>query len=261
MKKSLTYKGVPLVYSVEGEGPVIVLLHGYLESKAIWDPFVPLLKTKRKVICMDLPGHGESGTWGKEHGMKELAVAVKQVIEAEQCSGFFLVGHSMGGYVTMAFAGLFRELLSGYCLFHSTCFPDTEEKKLNREREISLVLCNKKQQIISVNIPKAFANDNVGSLQEEVDRAREIALANSDEGIVALLNGMKNREDTSQILADPGLPLLLVEGRKDNYIPGEVYGKLAGLAPHARVLILENSGHMGFIEEADAAAAALLEFG
>ena len=96
-----------------------------------------------RVLTLDLPGHGQSGIWGKVHSMDDLAGSVNAILEAENIEKVFLVGHSMGGYVAMAFAELFPEKLIGYSLFHSTCFADTEEKKKNRDREISLVFAGK----------------------------------------------------------------------------------------------------------------------
>jgi pimeloyl-ACP methyl ester carboxylesterase len=249
MQKSLIYKGTDLVYSDRGEGLCLVLLHGYLESSKIWDSFADRLPGTYRVILPDLPGHGQSGTWGDMHSMEDLAGAIQAILDAEGIEKVFLAGHSMGGYVVMAFAELFPERLLGYSLFHSTCYADTEEKKLNRDREISLVLCGKTRQIVLVNIPKAFSTDNVDLMPEEVEKARNIALENSNQGIIALLNGMKARPDRTAVLKDPGLPLLLIGGMKDNYIPAEVFEKLAAQAPHAEVLRLEESGHMGFIEE------------
>ena len=260
MDKKTTYKDIDLCYSDRGEGIALVLLHGYLETREVWESFVPLLLSVYRVLCIDLPGHGDSGTWGDEHSMEDLAGAVKLILDVEGIDRAVVIGHSMGGYVAMAFAGLFPGRLHAYVLFHSTCFADTDEKKHNRDREIGLVLCGRKKQIISVNIPKAFAGKNLEPLREVVAHCREIACRNSDDGIIALLRGMKGRKDTSAVLSDAGLPLMLVGGMKDNYIPVEVFEKLAGMAPHARVLRLEGSGHMGFLEEADTAAKALVDF-
>jgi pimeloyl-ACP methyl ester carboxylesterase len=259
MMKRITYKGTELVYSDQGEGPCLVLLHGYLESMGIWEDFADRFPGGYRLILPDLPGHGSSGTWGDTHEMEDLAGGIRALMEVEGIDKIFLVGHSMGGYVVMAFADLFPEKLLGYSLIHSTCFADNDEKKENRDREISLVLCGKKRQIVLVNIPKAFSNDNVDRMKEEVEKARRIALGNSDQGIIALLRGMKLRPDRSDILKDPALPLLLIGGMKDNYIPVEVFEKLVTLAPHAKVLRLEESGHMGFIEEGEKVLAALLE--
>lgn len=257
MQKKIQYKDVELVYNDRGEGACIVLLHGYLETGEIWTGFAERLLNRFRVLIPDLPGHGQSGTWGKVHSMDDLAASVNAILEAEHIDKISLIGHSMGGYVTMAFAELFPERLTSYALFHSTCFADSEEKRGNRDREISLVLCQKKRQIINVNIPKGFADDHIETLSREVDRARNLAISNPDNGIVAILNGMKGRPDRTHILKNPGIPLLLIGGMKDNYIPREVFEKLVNLAPHASVLRLEQSGHMGFIEEPEAAAEAI----
>ena len=189
--------------------------------------------------------------------MEDLAGSVIAVINKEGIDKVFLVGHSMGGYVALAFADMYPGHLSGYSLFHSTCFADSEEKRENRDREIRLVMYKKKRQIILVNIPKGFADVNLDRLSNEVEQVKNLALSNSEEGIVAILNGMKERRDRTMVLQDPGLPLLLIGGMKDNYIPCEVFEKLAALAPHASVLRLGQSGHMGFIEEPEPAAAAI----
>ena len=258
MEKDITHRGQKLYYTDSGSGACLVLLHGYLESGAIWEPFAARLSRHYRVIVPDLPGHGRSGTWGAVHTMEDLAGAIRAVADAEDLGRFLLVGHSMGGYVTMAFASLYPERLTGYVLFHSTCFADNEEKKRNRQREISLVRCGKKCQIINVNIPKGFASDQAEHLNDQVERARKIALENPEEGIIAILNGMMQRPDRTHTLKDSTLPVLLIGGMKDNYIPVELFEKLVGLAPHARVLRLAGSGHMGFLEEPEPAAEAIL---
>ena len=257
MRKSITYQGQEVSYDDLGSGTCLVLLHGYLETGEIWNDFAALFSRQCRVIVPDLPGHGHSGTLGKLHTMEEMAGAVRAILEAEDIEKILLVGHSMGGYVTMAFADLYPGYLRGYVLFHSTCFADSEEKRKNRQREISLVLCGKKCQIVNVNIPKGFANENVERLKDQVERARTIALENPEEGIVAILNGMMQRPDRTRVLQDSSLPLLIIGGMKDNYIPLEVFDKLVSLAPHARVLRLNGSGHMGFIEEPEKAAEAI----
>ena len=249
MEKRISFRECDLVYSDYGEGKCIVLLHGYLERGKIWQAFTEQMPAGFRFIVPDLPGHGDSGIWGRVHTMDELAAALRAILDAEGIPKIFLAGHSMGGYVCMAFADLFPERLAGYALVHSTPFADTDEKRENREREISLVLCGKKRQIVLVNIPKAFASDNLDRMSPQVESLKQMALMSPDDGMIALLNGMKERPDRTAVLQNPELPLLLIGGMKDNYIPVEVFEKLASLAPHARVLRLEDSGHMGFMEE------------
>jgi pimeloyl-ACP methyl ester carboxylesterase len=256
--KKIAFREVDVFYRDLGEGPCIVLLHGYLETSEIWEKFAEQLAHNFRILIPDLPGHGKSGIWGEVHTMEDLAGSIFAILEKEGIKKIFLVGHSMGGYVTMAFAELYPKVLSGYSLFHSTCFADSEEKKLNRDREISLVKCGKKRQIVNVNIPKGFANENVRIFPQEVERAKRVALGNPDQGIIAILNGMKVRRDRTERLQNDQLPLLLIGGMNDNYIAPEVFEKLIGLAPHARVVRLENSGHMGFVEEPERSAEAII---
>jgi len=260
MIKRIQFRERELVYSDHGEGTCIVLLHGYLERGDIWQPFTELFPDGFRFIIPDLPGHGDSDSWGRVHCMDDLAAALRGILEAEKINKIFLAGHSMGGYVCMAFADLYPERLTGYALVHSTPFADTEEKKENRDREISLVLCGKKRQIVLVNIPKAFASENLDRMSLQVESLKQMALKSPDEGMIALLNGMKERPDRTTVLRNPDLPLLLIGGMKDNYIPVEVFEKLTSLALHARVLHLKNSGHMGFIEEPENVMEAFVDF-
>jgi len=259
MTKSIEYNETKLSYSDHGEGKCIVLLHGYLERGDVWQTFVEQFPGDFRYIIPDLPGHGDSASWGKIHTMDELAAALWAILDAEGIEKIFLAGHSMGGYVCMAFADLFPDKLSGYALVHSTPFSDSVEKKENREREISLVLCGKKRQIVQVNIPKAFATGNLERMSSQVESLKQMALRSPDHGIIALLNGMKERPDRRAVLENPDLPLLLIGGMKDNYIPVEVFDTVVSLAPHARVLRLEESGHMGFLEQPEPVVKAFVE--
>lgn len=114
-------------YSDHGRGEVIMLLHGYLETSEIWRSFSGKLSADFRVITVDLPGHGGSGMLGEIHTMETIADAIYSLIKSLGINKIFLAGHSLGGYVTLAFTELYNETLSGYCLFHSHPFPDSEE--------------------------------------------------------------------------------------------------------------------------------------
>jgi len=157
----------------------------------------------------------------------------------------------------MEFVARYPEMTRGYVLFHSTCFADTAEKRVNRDREISLVKCGKKNQIVRTNIPKAFADDHHEKLSEEISRCKNIAANTTDEGIVALLRGMQQRNDHSVTLASSAAPALIIWGKKDNYIGREVLDRMVGIAPQATVMVLKESGHMGFLEEPDCAVSGI----
>lgn len=238
-------------YSDLGYGEPVVLVHGYLESLEIWNGFADELSEDYRVICVDLPGHGRSGIYAAIDSMAIMADAVKHVLDVLGIGRTVIIGHSMGGYAALAFEDFYPEITIGFGLFHSHALADPEEKKVNRDREIALVKAGKKQQFINVNIPKAFATDNLEKFAEQVEWARQIALATPDDGIINALKGMKARPDRRDVLKNSTDPLLIIAGKKDNYIPFEIYEQHFDIAPDTEVVILENSGHMGFIEEKD----------
>ena len=260
MYNTIDFNNTTIRFKDEGKGPVIILLHGYLESLEIWSEFSADLAKHCRVISIDLPGHGKSGVLRNVHTMELLAQTIKSVMDHLEINKYFMVGHSLGGYVTLAFLELFPECLSGLSLFHSHSLADSDETIENRNREKKMVENGEKDLIYKVNIPKAFATDNLEKFSGQVDYANKIAMNISGEGIVAVLNGMISRTDGSNILARTSLPFLWILGRKDNYIPYEVIIKKIELPKHGKLITLENSGHMGFIEEKQRSMEAILEF-
>ena len=221
----------------------------------------PTLLYKRvRVVTLDLPGHGISEVRGECHSMEYLADVVRDALQALGIARCTLVGHSMGGYVALAFCERHPEMLDGLVLFSSTPNADTEEKRENRRREIALVRAGKKEQLARVAPGAGFAADNRQRMADAIADLTEQVYLTEDDGIVALLNGMIARPDRNEMLRRSPVRQLFVFGRKDEYIPAAVAEQLAAAHPQAQVVWLADSGHMGFLEEPEAAAEALLRF-
>lgn len=238
----------------------VVLLHGYLESMLVWEEFVPYLYKQVRVVTLDLPGHGISVVTGEIHTMDFLADTVAEGLRTlgiERCT---LVGHSMGGYVALAFCERHPDMLDGLVLLSSTPNPDTPEKAENRRREIELVRAGKKDLLARVAPAAGFAEQNRVRMQDAIEDLSEQVFVTEDEGIVALLSGMITRRDQNEMLRKTSVPVLFILGRKDDYIPVEAAEAMVAAHPEARVVWLENSGHMGFLEEPEATARAILDF-
>ncbi|MDR1887315.1 MAG: alpha/beta hydrolase [Prevotellaceae bacterium] len=256
-----TCRGIPVYISDTKKGEkTVVLLHGYLETGEVWANFTELLKPHFRVIVMDLPGNGLSGTNRSENSMEFMADVVAEVLNHSEIDRATIVGHSMGGYAALAFAEKYGELTEKLCLFHSTPNPDTEEKKQNRDREAALVEEGKLNMILNVNIANMFADENLRRMRDAVAMISENAGISEPEGIVACLKGMKNRKDMNPFLAGFDKPLLLIFGRKDKYISENTAAGLIEKFPNAEILMLENSGHAGFLEEPEICAQKLIEF-
>ncbi len=238
----------------------VVLLHGYLESLLVWEEFVPLLYKHVRVVTLDLPGHGISEVRGEVHTMDFLADTVADGLRTLGIARCTVVGHSMGGYVALALLERHPDMLDGIVLLSSTPNADTPEKAENRRREIALVRAGKKDALARVAPAAGFAPDNRRRMQDAVEDLEEQVFITEDEGIVALLGGMIERPDRNELLRRSSVPQLFVFGRHDGYIAVETAEALAASHPQARVVWLENSGHMGFLEEPEACALALLEF-
>jgi pimeloyl-ACP methyl ester carboxylesterase len=247
-------------YNDSGSGPVIVLLHGYLESSEVWGGFGNKLSYGFRIISIDLPGHGLSEVSGDTHTMEFMAAAIKDVLDIIGIKKAFLVGHSLGGYVALAFLELYPDQLFGYCLFHSQPFPDPPEAIDKRKREISIVLAGKKDLMYPDNVTRMFASANLDKYYEALQRSKEIASRIPGEGIIAVLNGMMIRPTRLGLMEKGRIPCLWILGSMDNYIPCDLIQSKVKPASNTKVIVLQNSGHMGFIEEEDLSVKVISDF-
>jgi pimeloyl-ACP methyl ester carboxylesterase len=260
MKKYVHYKGKKIYYSEEGSGHPVVLIHGYLETGDVWKDFASLISDRLRVIIVDLPGHGHSDIYGDSHSMEFLAESIEGLMSTLGIEKAFMTGHSLGGYVTLAFVEMFAEKLSGYCLFHSQPFADSSEAIQKREREIMIVEAGKKFLMYPENVKRMFADCNIERFAEQLERSKNIASGIRAEGIIAVLKGMIARPSRLKIMEEGRVPCLWILGLMDNYFPCEEMKQKVRLPLNAELLILENSGHLGFIEEKEKSAKALTDF-
>lgn len=245
--KSIEHTNHPISYNEEGSGSAIVLLHGFMESLKIWDDFAEKLSKSFRVIRIDLPGHGKTPVMNEVHPMSLMAETVKAVLDAFEIDKCVMVGHSMGGYVTLQFAKQFPELLAGFCLFHSQAAADSEQAKENRRRTVNIVKLNR-TGFIQQFIPDLFAESNVEKFAAEIKKLQQEASSTSAKGIIAALYGMKERSSSFDLLVNTKLPVLFIAGKEDSRIPIQTIMAQAILPAHAEILILSDVGHMGFIE-------------
>jgi pimeloyl-ACP methyl ester carboxylesterase len=246
-------------YRVEGQGPAIVFLHGFMESARIWRPFLEKLKSKFTVIRINLPGHGKSSVYGEVHTMEFMAESVKAVLDHEKIEKAMFVGHSMGGYVGLALAEKYPSLMNGLVLFSSISFSDTLERKKDRNRAIVAAEAHKMKYITSV-IPNLFFERTGAKASKRIFKLVKIASKQPIEGITAALKGMIERPDRTNILSTANFPTLILTGHDDLLIPLERTQEMAKLAPNAQTIILEHCGHVGFIEQEKESIKIILTF-
>lgn len=255
----LDYEGKKISFFEKGSGEAIVLLHGFLENKCMWDNFVEELSKYYRVITVDLPGHGESESLGPVNEISGMADAVKAVLNRLKVKQCVIAGHSMGGYVSLAFAELFPKTTAGMVLFHSHASADTPEAKRNRDRTIEIIR-ESRQEFISRFIPDLFALQNRKKLSGEIEKLKTEARHIPKESIISSLRGMRDRRDRKTTLQQSDFPVLFIGGQQDDRIPIDLLLEQAKEPSHSELLLLQHTGHMGWLEQEETTVMAVKHF-
>ena len=223
----------------------------------MWQDYVTLFSENYRVITIDLLGHGESDCLGYVHSMEDNANVVHEVLEHLQIQKTIIVGHSMGGYVGLAFAELYPNEIQKLVLLNSTSKEDSAEKKLNRTRAIKAVKQNY-ATFVSLAIGNLFSEENRTRLAPEIEKVKEQALKTPLQGIVASLEGMKIRKDRESLLKQNLFPVLLVLGKKDPVL--NYNESISQIENTTAELVSFEDGHMSQIENKEELKAILIDF-
>lgn len=245
-----------LHYTEAGNGYPVVLLHGFCENNTCFNKQVFLLKEHYKVICPDLPGSGKSA----QHistSMEHMADAVYELLQHLKIRKCVLIGHSMGGYIALAFAKKYAALLDGFGLLHSVATPDDEERKQKRVQAQKVIAEKGVVFYAKQFIPPLF---KAGTEQATMEPYLNEADGFSAEGLTAQLEAMKNREDHTGLLKQSGLPVFFGVGKFDSLIPEDKMLEQALMCKQSYVAYLPDSAHMGHIEQDELTAKHVAHF-
>ncbi|MCR4659996.1 MAG: alpha/beta fold hydrolase [Bacteroidales bacterium] len=250
--RTLQFEGKTIHYRDEGrENPrTLVLLHGFMQNLDVWSAYTLWYMRSMRVVCIDLPGHGLSATYGEVHTMDFMARAVRAVLAdagVEQC---VMAGHSMGGYVALAFAENYPFLLRGLALLNSHALADSPDKRQSRREACEQVCMNRAGYIVGY-IPPLFDESRRSSYSQEIKDLQDQCLEMSAESIVAAQAGMAQRPSRMRVLEQLEVPVLFVFGKGDTRIPLELGVSQALVPHHAEIMVLDKVGHMSFMEERD----------
>lgn len=261
MEKSFSYYGANISYNIVGSGNVIVLLHGFGEDSSIFNQQVEFLQDKFQLITIDLPGTGNSDVLPKESiGIEDYATCVLHVLQHEKIATCILLGHSMGGYVTLAFAEKYSSLLKGFGLIHSSAAPDNEEKKTARLQAIKMMEEYGPFAFLKNTIPNLFAGDFKRSNSKQIELLIEQSRQFSKQALPQYYTAMMNRPDRAKVLENALVPVLFILGKQDVAAPLEVVINQVHLPNISHIHILENVAHMGMLEATETVNDKLLAF-
>jgi pimeloyl-ACP methyl ester carboxylesterase len=264
MQKTFQYTDGPISYLDAGKGLPVVLLHGFGEDADVWNEQIAFLKNHCRLIVPHLPGSGLSVFTNEDSNtaatIEYYADAVHALLEHENINSCLMLGHSMGGYITLAFAEKYPGLLKGFGLIHSTAFADSEEKKQTRLKGISMMEEYGGYAFLKNTTPNLFASKFKAMHPEKIEALIETGKSFSVRALQQYYKAMMNRPDRTQVLKDSEVPVLFVLGTEDVAAPMQDVLKQTHLPKISFVHILEDTGHMGMWEDSKKMNDALFEF-
>ncbi|GAB4505642.1 MAG: alpha/beta fold hydrolase [Anaerolineales bacterium] len=247
----VTIHGITLAYIRCGKGTPLMLVHGYPLDHTIWDKVVPLLENDFDLILPDLRGFGESQVVETEYSLTDMADDLAALLDHLGIQQTCLAGHSMGGYIALAFARVWPRRLRGLGLVASQAIADTPERRQGRYETASAIL-----------------RDGVRQVAEEMSRkltpdvhaqvfVQKVIAAQSPVGLAGALRAMARRENAMPFLSSFRLPLVIVHGDADVLVPVERAHEIKAALPQAHLVELHGGGHMPMLEAPQVTAQAL----
>ena len=251
MNKQISIQGKQIFYRLSGKGKPVLLLHGFGETGDVWNQQVEFLKNEFLLIVPDLPGSGQSEAVD-DMNMEGQAEIIRQIIDAESSElPLTMIGHSMGGYITLAFAKKYPAYLKAFGLFHSTAYADSEEKKSTRKKGIEFINKNGAIAFLQTATPNLFSPFTKDERPQLIDEFIGSLNNFSAPALVSYYEAMMARPDTTNVLKTTPVPVLFVIGEYDNAISFQDSLTLTHLPEKSYIHILHQSGHMGMLEETD----------
>lgn len=259
--KSMLYKDKAIInYQDEGCGEeTLVLLHGFMHSLDVWASYVFKYMKDIRIIAIDLLGHGESTDLADVHTMDMQADMVKAVLDHIGVRDCVIAGHSMGGYISLALAQRYPEIIKGLALINSHALKDTQEGSKGRLRTCEIIERNRASFIVSF-IPELFSETKREELHSEIKDLQDMAMGMKAESIIAAQRGMMEKPSSLHILANADYPILFLAGKHDSRIEMEKVFAQAMMPKHSELMVLDNVGHMVHVEARSIIQHRLLSF-
>ncbi len=245
--KYITYQESRICYHTAGSGTAVMLIHGFAEDSSIWKKQVDFLQNSFRLILPDLPGCGHSDAINNPNpGLEEFAAIIKIILENEEIHACTMIGHSLGGYITLAFAEKYPGMLNAFGLFHSTAYADDEAKRVSRAKSIEFITRNGSEAFLRTSIPGLFSDQgNAANINTLIEKGALIKPAT----LIQYYHGMLGRPDRSDILTNSRVPVLFIIGKYDMAVPFRHSLEQCHMPKKSHIHILRNSAHMGMLEE------------
>ncbi len=233
--------------TVRGSGRPVILIHGFPMNSNVWDNFATSLSKHYKVYTPDLPGFGKSKLLNLPFTIEAVATQLLDWMDEQKIENPVVIGHSLGGYVTLAMAAKNPDRLAGIGLFHSTAAEDSAEKKESRTKTIEFVKKNGALAFTSNFIQQLFADQD----HPAIATVRQLAIQSQEDAVVGYTEAMRDRPSRIHALQEFEKPVLFIAGEKDQGIPAASIQQQASLCKQSHLHVIPNVAHMGMFEKPD----------
>lgn len=250
MIKPFHYQNKKIVYRCEGTGKPIILIHGFGEDGSVWNEQVNHLRNQFQLIVPDLPGSGKS-EMTDDMSIEGMAEVIHAIIHEEGIDSCPVIGHSMGGYITLALVEKYWNHVSAFGLFHSTAYADSEEKKANRRKSIAFIREHGAFEFLKTSTPNLFSENSKQQIPNTISTFINSLGGFEPEALTAYYEAMIMRPDRTEQLRKATVPVLFIMGKYDVAVPLADGLKQCYLPGNSYIHILQQSGHMGMMEEKD----------
>ena len=248
----------PIHFFEKGSGQPLILIHGFCETSQMWTDFAHQLSSEFRVICPDLPGSGGSLISGDQISLEEVAVLLEEWLQENRIEDPIVIGHSLGGYVTLALLELMGSRLKAVGLFHSTAFADDQAKKDARDRTITFLKKNGVDKFVTSFVPPLFPEHRTEELKSEISLVIEDAKRSTVNGLIAFAGAMRDRKDRLEVLTQFAGPKLLIAGTEDGAV--NIEASRAQKEAFTHYFELEGVGHIGMVERKEETLNIVREF-
>jgi pimeloyl-ACP methyl ester carboxylesterase len=259
MLKNILHEGKKVYYRKQGVGKAVMLIHGFGEDGTVWDKQVKALSDIYTLLIPDLPGAGSS-VLNADVSMEGQAVVLYKILQAEGIDNIILAGHSMGGYIALAFAEMYGAILKGLSLFHSSAYADNDAKKESRKKSIEFIKNHGSYEFLKQSSPKLFSEayqqNNPAAITSLIEHNKNF----NPHALVAYYEAMMARPNRTHVLESIKVPVLFIVGKHDTAIPYDDSMKQCNLPELSYITVLNQSGHMGMWEEEDLSNTSLIHF-
>ena len=242
---------IELAYTRRGKGTPLVLLHGYPLDHLLWEDVAPLLEDTFDLILPDLRGFGESTTVDSPYTMDDYASDVAGLLDQLGIQKAAIAGHSMGGYVALAFARLYPERISGLGLVSSQVLADPPDRKDGRYKSAAEVSEKGIGGVVETMAPKFTSDERLQAFARDAMKRQQPA------AFIGALKAMAERMDSTPLLPSFKFPVVIIHGKADALIPIDRAREVKNAVPHAHLVELESAGHIPMLEAKEETARAL----